>query len=277
MDQDFKPTEEAKPTDNSMPNEAYKTSESFQPTTTPQPFGVTQTTSVSSSNSPQSTDSMQSFDMEHPAEEVKTSVAVSMPKFKVSRKGMGKTVLIILVIVLVAGAGVAAYLWRDKTASDSDAKQATTIASLRKSITSLEAEVASLKGTSTPTCTTLAPGVSSIDSIKASITSGNTAALLGYMATNVNVVDATSGSVIAGTATQAVSSVTDFITGATKPWNFELTSAVLNTYKAGDYVKYFPSTAVVGQSANNKIISFNFDCTAKISAILLSPSQSLLQ
>lgn len=210
-----------------------------------------------------------------------------MPKNKPAKKSIIKKILVIALIVLLVLGGVAAFWWRDMTAKDSETKQAAIIATLQKSVTSLTTELAAAKGTTATSvttgvngqtaCTSIAPVAATIDNIKASITSGNTAALEGYMATSVNVVLADTGGIVSGTPTQAVSSITDFITSATSPWNFALSSSVLSKYTAGGFGKYFPSIAVVGLSANNKVVSFNFDCEGKISSVLLSPNASLLE
>lgn len=214
-----------------------------------------------------------------------------MPKFRSAKKGVGKTVLLILLILLLVAGGVAAFLWRDMTAKDSETKLNASITSLNKTVATLKTELAAATSSTTTTttttnttgnggtttCTSVAPIAATIDNIKASITSGNTAALEGYMAASVNVVLASSGGVVAGTPTQSVGSITDFITGATAPWNFALSSSVLGKYSAGGFSKYFPSIAVVGQSANGKVISFNFDCNGKINSVLLSSSPDLIE
>jgi len=222
---------------------------------------------------------------QHQVDDAKSDVQI--PKFKSSKKGIGKTVLLILLVLLLASGGVAAFLWRDMTAKDAEVKLNASITTLQNSVAKLKTDLAAATSSTTTTtttttgnstaCTPVAPVASTISSIKASITSGNTAALEGYMATSVNVVLADTGGVVSGTPTQAVSSITDFITGATSPWNFALSSTVINKYSASGFGKYFPSTAVVGLSANAKVISFNFDCNGKIDTVLLSPTDDLLK
>lgn len=188
--------------------------------------------------------------------------------------------MIALVVLLILGGSAAAFLWRDMTAKDSEAKQTATITSLKKSIASLTAELNVAKDMTVngqTACTPVAPVAATIDNIKSSITSGNTAALEGYMATNVNIISTDTGSSTFNTPAKAVTSITGFIASATQPWNFALPSSVLDKYSAGGFGKYLSSVAVVGLSANNKVISFGFDCQGKISTILLSPNTSLLE
>lgn len=256
MDQEFKPTEDIKPTEE---------------TSTSQPIEVSHPAAM------QPAEAMPSSEVEHPAEVAK--LAATMPKFKSAKKSHGKTILVIILILLLAAAGAVAYWWRDKTANDSAATQTASITTLNARVVTLQAQLAAANSaapTSNTGCTPIAPIATTIESIKASITSGNTAALEGYMADSVNVVLAASEGIGTTTPTQAVSSITNFITSATAPWNFALAPAVLTQFKAGDYSQYFPTIAVVGMSANNKVISFGFDCNGKISTVFLAPTKDLL-
>ena len=247
-----------------------------------QPIDMPQSVSpIQTVNSGVSSEMANSLEVEqHQVDDVKPEPQMS--NNKPAKKGMLKKILIIaLVVLLIVGSSAAAFWWRDTTAKDSEAKQAATIVSLQKSVAGLKTELAAIEG-STGTngqtaCIPVAPVAATVDSIKASITSGNTAALGGYMANSVNVVLTDTGSVVSSTSTQAVSSITDFVTSTSSPWNFALSSSVLGKYSAGGFGKYFPSIAVVGLSANNKVISFDFDCQGKINAVLLSASTDLLE
>lgn len=194
---------------------------------------------------------------------------------KKSKKNMLKTILVILlVIIMVAGAAVGAYFWRDKKAVDYEAQQTSDMTALETDKANLESELA-LEKAKTEASLSVAPAASVIENIKASITSGNTAALEGYMATNVIVVNA-GGTSVEGTASQAVSSVTTFISGTTSLWDFALSTSTLSTYATGTYGQYFADNSVVGKSTSKKVISFSFDSKAKISKVLLASSESLV-
>lgn len=204
-------------------------------------------------------------------------------KFKSPKKSVGKMVLVIILVVLLVASGVVAYMWRDSTATESEKAQAVNIAVLDEKIKVLEADLLAANGgiaapgTGDDCCTAVAPSATVIDNIKASITSGNTAALEGYMAPAVKVVLAMAEGVAPGTPTEAVTKITEFISSATVPWNFEIEPAILGQYAAGGYGPYFPAIAVVGMSANSKVITFDFDCDGKISRVFMTSDASILQ
>jgi len=204
---------------------------------------------------------------------------------KPAKKSFNKIVLHVLFILILGGAvaGVS-YWWRDKTANEIESQQTANLSSLQKTTDSLRTQLAAEKVKNTKTtvvtnqtaCTPVAPSASVIESIKASITSGNTAALEGYMAASVNTILAATEAYGPQTAAQSVSDVTSFIADATSPWNFALTASILSSYGSGGYEQYFPNNAIVGKSANGKVISFSFDCNAKISTVFLAASEELL-
>jgi uncharacterized protein (UPF0333 family) len=267
MDQEPKNSEEPQSPVNSTPINSMPSMGMAQPTNSQQIKDELPTA-----------ESMRTFDTE-PAPEGTKTVSIMT---KVQHKGgAGKTILIIVLIVLLVAAGVAAYWWRDKTANDSAKTQTTTINGLNAQITTLKAKLAVATGTTTPTgtgtTTCVEPTAAAIASIKNSITSANTAGLEGYMAASVNTILTSSGSPVSSTPVQAVSTITDFITSAKAPWNFAVSSSVMSGFSAGAYGKYFPTTAIVGESSDSKVISFNFDCTGLIDAVLLSPSEDLLE
>lgn len=223
----------------------------------------------------ESTVASQSKDEEKPVDDVQ--------KPKKSHKKLIKILVYILLIALIAGASAgAAYYWRDKTANDAKAQQDTEISALEKEKASLKKQLADAKAdtttttTNTTTCTAIAPTAAVVENIKLSITSGNTVALEGYMATSVNVILAATEAYGPQTPTQAVSDITSFISSATSPWDFALPAATLTSYRDGGYGADFPTIAVVGKSANGKVISFSFDCNAKINKVFMAASGELL-
>lgn len=209
-------------------------------------------------------------------------------KKKMTSKEIMKIALFIVIgLILIGSAAGAAYWWRDKVANDFEKKQATEISSLQNTKTSLEVQLADekTKNTGTPatgatTCDPVAPNQSTIDNIKASITSGNTAALAGYSATTVIRVFVNTQGVMVSTPNQTVPTVTEFITSDNDTWdyNFALPAATLATYSSSvKYGKYFPSIAVVGKATNKKVISFSFDCDGKISTIFMADSGDIIK
>lgn len=258
MDKEFKPNEKIEPIEIETPE-------------TPVSSEVTQPADVKSTDeSFRSTQAMQSS--ERPQLMLDTKPVVEMPKYKPIKRHTNKIFVVIMIILLLASvAASAAYWWRDKTANDIEKQQATTIANLQRTATKLldkltAANNGCILGIEETACTPIAPSATVIESIKSSITSGNTAALEGYMASSIDYyVD--NGDSGPSTPAQAVANITKSIATATSPWNFALSSSVLAKYSAGDHAKYFPSIAVVGQSTNGRIISFSFDCSGKIDAV----------
>ncbi|OGL30902.1 hypothetical protein A3F37_00475 [Candidatus Saccharibacteria bacterium RIFCSPHIGHO2_12_FULL_41_12] len=214
------------------------------------------------------------------------STATEQIKEPIKKSKGKKSLLVLLVLILMGASAGGAYWWREQTAKDFQKQQAADIASLKQTTESLKKQLAdekakNAKSTSAPAktaCTPKAPTASVIENIKASITSGNTAALEGYMATNVDVTIAGSGAPTANTPTQAVTAITNFIGDpTTSTWDFALSASTLSSYGAGSYSKYFPSIAVVGKSGGKKVIAFSFDCNGKINTVLLAANEDILK
>lgn len=221
---------------------------------------------------------------QEPVEEPKIQKASNKTKTKKSKKTL-KIILLVLIVVVLSGASAgAAYWWRDKSANDSKSEQTAKIASLEKEKASLKKQLSEAKAQSSvitdeTDCEAESPSSSATENIEASITSGNTAALESYMATSVNVILAASEGIGSSTPTEAVSAITDFISSDITSWDydFSLSAAALNSYAGGSYSQYFPNDAIVGKATNDKVISFSFDCNSKISTVLLSNSEEILQ
>ena len=133
--------------------------------------------------------------------------------------------------------------------------------------------------TKTTTTTPAAPVISSAlkENTAAAISSGNTAALEGYMATSVNVVIAGSEKSGAETAAAAVKDL-DYLNPLSTTWNFALDNATLTTYQNGFYKQYFgATTTIVGQAANGYVVSFGVNAAGKIDAVFMSASTDQLQ
>ena len=135
----------------------------------------------------------------------------------------------------------------------------------------------SAKSTTGPIATpaTTAPSAAELENIQASITSGNTAALEGYMASSVYEVIAASESAGAKTPTDAINGLSYINPGGDNTWDFALPTATLSAYQAGFYKQYFPTTALVGKSSDDHVVSFQFDSTGKISGIFMAIASTL--
>ncbi|MBI2008994.1 hypothetical protein HYS84_01110 [Candidatus Saccharibacteria bacterium] len=186
--------------------------------------------------------------------------------------------MIVLALVMLAFGAAGGYIWRDREANNLDKLRTDEISSLKQKNTNLENDLAEAKkkaAASSSTGESTAPSAAVLDSIKDAIKSGNTAALEGYMAPSVNVILAASEAYGPQTPTQAIKDL-EYLNNATDPWDFALASATLAKYQSGDYKQYFPATALVGQSANDYVVSFQFDSSGKISGIFMTVSADLL-
>ena len=198
-----------------------------------------------------------------------------------SKKSDKKKWLIILLIILLILAIGGVNWWLTSKCNDEKQQKDAQISQLeqdkkdlQKQLDEEKAKQASASDSSDETaCKT--PSSSDVENIKASITSGNTAALEGYMATKVTVILAASEGIGERTPTQAIGDIDSFISDTTS-WNFALPAATLNAYSSGFYTKYFPDGAVVGKANNKKVISFSFDCDGKIKTVFLSASSDIL-
>ncbi len=200
------------------------------------------------------------------------------PLPKKQRNIFKKFVTFLLILVLLAAAALGGYLWRDQEARSELSTKTTQIESLQSQITDLQSKVETAKAADGSVCVVTRPSDNTLANIRASITSGNTAALEGYMAPSVNVIYAASDGLGQRTAANAVSDVTSFISkpaGAT--WSFDVATATLNSYSQGSYKQYFPATALVAQASDDRLLSISFDCDSKISTILLVMNEDSLQ
>lgn len=204
-------------------------------------------------------------------------------KSKNNKKQLVKYILALIIgLVIIGSAAGATYLWRDKTAKDFEKTLNSDISALKRAKASLEKQIAGGKdgevGDCPTPCSEIAPAASVIENIQLSITSANTAALEGYMASNVNVILAASEAYGVQTPTQAIADISSFLSDDINSWdyNFLLPTATLKTYQQGGYAKYFSATSVVGKASNNQVISFSFDCQGKIDTVFLAGNANLL-
>lgn len=226
---------------------------------------------------------------ETPDVEVKSDIPATIPKApknKPKKFSLSKFMLLVLLMVVLSGASAyGAYLWRDSMADKLEKQQAINTESFENIIASFQKQIADAKTTDTTdttveedVCTEVAPNATAIDNIKASITSANTAALEGYMATSVNVILAATEAYGPQTPTQAISDISVFLGSDIDSWDydFSLSAATLTSYQTGDYSQYFSTISVVGKATNDQLISFSFDCNGKIDTVFLATNSSLL-
>lgn len=171
--------------------------------------------------------------------------------------------IILLIIIILAGGGFAGYkVYKSHSKSK---KPAASQSASTQNTTKATAPVSAVKE----------PTAAELENIKASITSGNTAALEGYMASSVNVVIAASEGMGAKTPVDAINSLSYVNPGGTNTWDFALPASTLNAYQTGFYKQYFPTNAVVGKSSDGHVISFQFDNDAKIDGVFMAVTDAL--
>lgn len=198
---------------------------------------------------------------------------VDKPVKKKGHLGLILFHLVALPIIIGSSAG-AMYVWQGDLAAKELKVQKDLVIAANKKLATEVAKTAGLLGTPTnclvpaTDCVAVAPTASVIENIKASITSGNTQALEGYMAASVNTILDATEAYGPQTPTQSVASITTFIgSPVTTTWNMEVAPSM---YSGGDSGQYFPTTAIVGKSNDNKVISFSFDCNGKIDTVFMS-------
>lgn len=228
---------------------------------------------------------------EQPQQVTEEKIDVKKPKAKFR---IGLLILhIASVIVLTAGTAAGVYFWREKVADDAAAKLNDQIASLQKTVKTLNSQVSGSTNSSGTTTTTTSSGTTTTgttttattstisDTAKTNITLAvstlNTQPLEGYMADSVNVILAATEAYGPQTASQATADVTTFLgTSNSITWDFDLSEATLNsTYRTSGYSQYFPVGALVGKSSDNKVISFIFNSSSKISTIFMASAADM--
>jgi len=182
--------------------------------------------------------------------------------------------LAILVVLLLAGGGYYGWqMWQqsqpqEESSSQTDSTPSETDTSTEPAAT----EPASPSESPAP----VAISAALRENIEAAINTMNTAALEGYMTDPVTVVLAASEKGGPVTPTQAVADLA-YLSGATTPWDWDLSADTLTTYKNGFYGQYFADNTVVGQSANGYVVSFTINADNEISTIFMAGSADLLK
>jgi hypothetical protein len=188
----------------------------------------------------------------------------------------GKLGRFILVLLLVAVGAAAGYFYRDMGAKDDDKARQAEISALKTSNTALTKELAEAKEAgSDESAAAKRPSAATLENIEAAVKSGNYAALVGYSANTVKVTLAASEGIGNRTPAQMANDV-KYLDSGTDPWNFDLPATTIDGYQTGDYKQYFPDTAFVGKSANDYVVSFQFDSAGKINGVFMAADDSIL-
>lgn len=203
-----------------------------------------------------------------------------IPNTKPKNKIKLVPVLIALVLLLAASSGY--FGWqstknsKDKKAAQSELESINKkLADSQKQLTDAKKQLDDTKKTSSSTPAKVTISAALKENIAAAISSKNTAALEGYMASSVSVVIAGTEKGGAESAAQAVADLA-YLNNATSPWDFNLSAATLTSFKNGFYGNYFGDNTYAGQSANKYVVSFEVNSSGKISIIFMAVSSDLL-
>ncbi len=113
------------------------------------------------------------------------------------------------------------------------------------------------------------------DNLAAAVSSGNTAAIEGYLTTPTRVVIAASEADLQYDPIDAVLAI-DYVQPGVGVWTFEVDAATLASYAASpDYGAFFPSDAIVGVSDAGAVISF-VPTGTQIGTVFMAIDESLI-
>jgi hypothetical protein len=132
--------------------------------------------------------------------------------------------------------------------------------------------------TPTPTPTVETSTLSDADylNLSESISSGNTAALEGYLADDFSVIIAASECCMDMSVVESLNALA-YVNNATGPWTFPTDPADVATYQTGSYAQYFPEGAYVGNSSDDDPFIVSFTIVGdKVTTIFMSAGASLL-
>ncbi len=127
---------------------------------------------------------------------------------------------------------------------------------------------------STSTTVTVVPPLLK-QNVEAAVSSGNYAAIDGYMADKVSYAIAASSGQGTLTKTQAIKQL-EYLNSGTAPWNFSIATTAITKYKAGAYSTYINDDVIFGASGNKYFVSFHLDSNNKIDQMFLASSTDLL-
>ncbi|MFT4029300.1 MAG: hypothetical protein QM675_05445 [Protaetiibacter sp.] len=125
-----------------------------------------------------------------------------------------------------------------------------------------------------PTGTAVSPDMA--QNLADAVSSGNTAAIQGYLADPTRVVIAASEADSLNDPVDAVLSL-DYIQPGVGVWDFGLDAEVIAGYAGNPYYgEFFPEAAIVGRSDANAVVSFVPDDSGTIGTIFMSIDEAFL-
>lgn len=114
-----------------------------------------------------------------------------------------------------------------------------------------------------------------LQNVAAAVSSGNYAAIDGYLADKVSYAIAASSGQGTLTKAQAIKQL-EYLNSGTAPWNFNIANATITKYKAGAYSSYLNDDVIFGVSGNKYFVSFHLDSNNKIDQLFIASSTDLL-
>jgi Tfp pilus assembly protein PilV len=205
-------------------------------------------------------------------QEMQPSTSFKLPKENNSKAGIW-----ILIALLVVALGVIGWLvWQYMTLSQQNTNLRNENAGLQNQINELSAksstpeESSSASALCDPTVTADLKA-----NIADAISSGNTAALEGYMDSTVNVIVAASEGVGPRTPSEAIADLA-YLEGGADPWDFNVDAGTIATWDAGFYTDYFDDNTYAGRAANGMVVVFDFNECGKINEVFMVANEELL-
>lgn len=178
-----------------------------------------------------------------------------------------------ITIIVVAIIGLVIFIGNSQKTLNEQKTQITTLESQLRSAQQtnldLNRQIATLPGI------TIGLTQAEQNNVTSAISSGNYSAIKPFLIENNLVILAGSDGIGRRSPSQAVKDL-EYLKTSTQPWNFALDTTTLDNYRDGDYAQYFPEGAIIGKSADGKVVSLSTTTTGQISVIFMAPDDSML-
>ena len=174
------------------------------------------------------------------------------------------------------------FAYQFMTVSSQNSQLKTANAALQKKVDDLSKQSNAQTGTTSnansssfaaKTCTAANPTQSEQDDLVSAVENQNYALVKKYMADKVYVVIAGQDKGGQETQDQAVTDL-KFLNPAGNPWNFDISGDTLGIWRSNSLKAYFAPPLVVGASADNWVVSFQFDSCAKVGTIFMTANST---
>jgi TolA-binding protein len=203
-------------------------------------------------------------------EEVKQATvhADVMQKPKKSGRGLVIAIIIVVIVSLLACSGI--WFVMNKKLNDQKKQNQEQIQQLNKKINELETQSQDVKADESALT-----AAETKAEIVAAVSNKQYSNLAPLMADQVEVTIAASEKGGEVSKAQAVADMA-YLKSGTSPWNFNPTTAQVNTFKNGSYKVYLSAASIFGIATNDYFVAFTLDSSNKISKIFMSVNTELL-